>query len=72
LPGSRRVVIPRAAADLLGAFGRQINEVLVNAVAAAVDDGLERVEAKVQEGLERVKHARGVAQERSRRGRIPR
>lgn len=51
-------------------MGRQLSEIFTNAVAVAVDDGLERVEEKVQDGLRRVRHARGVAQKRSRRGRV--
>jgi hypothetical protein len=49
---------------------QQLAEILTNALAGALDDGLERVEDKVQEGLGRIKRARGVAQKRARRGRV--
>jgi len=63
--------VPPVAHKLFEAFTKQLSEVFTNAVAGAVDDGLERVETKVQEGLGRIRRARGVAQRRTRRGRKP-
>jgi hypothetical protein len=54
-------------------FAEQATEILTNTMASALDDALERIENKgaelSRETLSRIRHARGVAQRRSRRGR---
>jgi hypothetical protein len=54
-------------------FAKQTVEILTNTMASALDDALERIESKGEElskqALSRVRHARGVAQRRSRQGR---
>jgi hypothetical protein len=61
-----RARLPPALEDLAARFGREVAEVLKNAVAGAADDALERVEAKGREVVAGIGRARAVAQKRGR------